>query len=98
MPEVSHEVIQVERTSQIQHNTYLYNPEAVIESNDGTYMLATLDLDILGFLRGYGRRLYSDSIYYSAPELLSEEKPSVRSDIYSLGMLLFSTLQTLCHL
>jgi serine/threonine protein kinase len=69
-------------------HTYI-TPEAVIESNDGTYMLATLDLDILGFLRGYGRRLYSDSIYYSAPELLSEEKPSVRSDIYSLGMLLF---------
>lgn len=69
-------------------HTYI-TPEAVIESNDGTYMLATLDLDILSFIRGYGRRLYSDSIFYSAPELLTDGKPSVRSDIYSLGMLLF---------
>ncbi len=69
-------------------HTYI-TPEAVIESKDGTYMLATLDLDILSFIRGYGRRLYSDSIYYSAPELLGDGKPSVRSDIYSLGMLLY---------
>lgn len=64
-------------------------PEAVIEKNDGTYMLATLDVDILSFIKGYGKRLYSDSIFYSAPELLSEGNPSVRSDIYSIGILLY---------
>ncbi len=63
-------------------------PEAVIES-DGKYLLATLDRDILGLLRNYGLTLYSDSIYYSAPELLRDGKSTVRSDIYSIGILLF---------
>ncbi|MBK8662199.1 MAG: protein kinase [Ignavibacteriales bacterium] len=63
-------------------------PEAVIKSKE-KYLLATLDRDILGLLRNYGLTLYSDSIYYSAPELLREGRSSVSSDIYSIGILLF---------
>ncbi len=67
-------------------------PEAIIESNDGSYKLATLDSNLIGFLKNNCKSIYDDSIYYSAPELFVEGKPTTRSDIYSIGILLYNLI------
>jgi len=71
----------------------LLKPEAIIENNNGSHQLASFDNSLINLLFDEDELIeWNDDIQYIAPEVLNNQQPTEKSDIFSLGILFYKSI------